>query len=250
MDDKACCNVHSRKLLRNFWKCQVPLIDPIAFVSYIGISRDNPRHREVALFPPRKDRKNRGQKELFRYFAAESLILDDYILRKNNRLTEFRPIRKKLAKFYTRGLDTPAVDPELMFRIFLLGYLLGLSENHLLRELRMHMGYRWFYKLNPDEAASGWTIPNRLRNHRWTQSGIVAAFLRQVIDQCINQGVVKAPHLGVDGSQVETNASVSQFGPVEVEKTVDKFLTRFELNEHTEAAKSPRIDERNSERSS
>ena len=137
-----------------------------------------------------------------------------------------------------------------MFQTFLLGHLFGLSENRLLRELKMPLGYRWFGKLSPDEAVSDQTTPNKLRNHRWTQSGIVVAFLCQVIDQCINQGGVKAPYLSVDGSQAETNASVSQFGPIEVEKTVDKLLARFELNEYTEAPKSPCIDQTNSERSS
>ena len=199
------------------------------------------------MLPPRKDR---GQKELFYYFDPESLIPQDYVLRKIDRLIDFRPIRKKLAKFYTPGFGRPAVDPEVMFRILLLGYLFGLSENQLFRELKMHLGYRWFCKLSPDEAVPDRTTLNKLRNHRWAESGIVVQFLRQVIEQCIDQGLVKARYLSVDGSQVEANASISRFEPIEVEETVDEFLARFELAEPTGASESPRTDQGNSEKSS
>ena len=65
---------------------------------YIEVDGDRPPHAEVAMLPPRKDR---GQRGLLYCFNPESLIPNDYILREIDRLIDFRPIRKKLAKFYT-----------------------------------------------------------------------------------------------------------------------------------------------------
>jgi transposase len=37
------------------------------------------------------------------------------------------------------------IDPELLLRILLIGYLYGItSERKLVEELRMHLAWRWF----------------------------------------------------------------------------------------------------------
>jgi transposase len=39
----------------------------------------------------------------------------------------------------------PSIDPELLLRIVLIGYLYGISsERKLIDELRMHLAWRWF----------------------------------------------------------------------------------------------------------
>jgi transposase len=39
----------------------------------------------------------------------------------------------------------PSIDPELLLRILLIGYLYGItSERKLVEELRMHLAWRWF----------------------------------------------------------------------------------------------------------
>ena len=50
------------------------------------------------MMSPRKDR---GQKDLFCCFDPENLVPEDYVLRKIDRLIDFRPIRKKLVELYS-----------------------------------------------------------------------------------------------------------------------------------------------------
>ena len=39
----------------------------------------------------------------------------------------------------------PSIDPELLLRILLIGYLYGVtSERKLVEELQMHLAWRWF----------------------------------------------------------------------------------------------------------
>jgi transposase len=46
----------------------------------------------------------------------------------------------------------PSIDPELLLRILLIGYLYGIrSEHKLVEELRMHLAWRWFTGLGFDE---------------------------------------------------------------------------------------------------
>jgi transposase len=52
----------------------------------------------------------------------------------------------------TREAGRPSVDPELLLRILLIGYLYGItSERKLVEELRMHLAWRWFKGLSFDK---------------------------------------------------------------------------------------------------
>jgi len=46
----------------------------------------------------------------------------------------------------------PSIDPELLLRILLIGYLYGISdERKLVEELRTHLAWRWFTGLGFDQ---------------------------------------------------------------------------------------------------
>ena len=60
-------------------------------------------------------------------------------------------IRAKLKDSYSDA-GRPSIDPELLLRILLLGYLYGISsERKLVEELRMHLAWRWFTGLSFDQ---------------------------------------------------------------------------------------------------
>jgi len=52
-------------------------------------------------------------------------------------------VREKLKESYS-DTSRPSIDPELLLRILLIGYLYGItSERKLIEELRMHLAWRW-----------------------------------------------------------------------------------------------------------
>jgi transposase len=61
----------------------------------------------------------------------------------------------------------PSIDPELLLRILLIGYLYGISsERKLVEELRMHLAWRWFTDLGFDQE-----IPHHLAELRKEEIG-------------------------------------------------------------------------------
>jgi transposase len=55
-------------------------------------------------------------------------------------------------------MDRPSIDPELLLRILLIGYLYGItSKRKLVEELCMHLAWRWFTGLGFDQE-----IPHHL----------------------------------------------------------------------------------------
>jgi transposase len=79
---------------------------------------------------------------LFYYFRIEDQVPEDHLLRLIDRHVSFDFVREKLHDSYS-DTGRPSIDPEVLLRILLLGYLYGItSERKLLEELRMHLAWR------------------------------------------------------------------------------------------------------------
>src|SRR6202051_1449562 len=84
---------------------------------------------------------------LFYYFRLEDQIPEDHLLRLIDRHIDFSFVREQLKDFYS-PTGRPSIDPEVLLRLLLIGYLYGItSERRLLEEVRMHLAYRWFTRL-------------------------------------------------------------------------------------------------------
>ena len=89
--------------------------------------------------------------KLFYYLRPEELIPEDHILRLIHRYVDFGFIRPKVEHLYS-STGRPSIDPEVMMRMLLVGYLFGItSERRLCDEVGMHMGYRWFVGLSLED---------------------------------------------------------------------------------------------------
>jgi len=81
---------------------------------------------------------------LFYDFRFEDQVPETHLLRLIDRHVNFDLIRAKLKDAYS-DTGRPSIDPELLLRILLVGYLYGVtSERKLVEELRMHLAWRWF----------------------------------------------------------------------------------------------------------
>jgi transposase len=83
---------------------------------------------------------------LFYYFRIEDQVPENHLLRLIDRHISFDFVREKLKDSYS-DTGRPSIDPELLLRILLIGYLYGVtSERKLVEELQMHLAWRWFYR--------------------------------------------------------------------------------------------------------
>src|ERR1700761_7495627 len=88
---------------------------------------------------------------LFYYFRLEDHIAENHLLRLIDKHVSFEFVRQQLKDSYSET-GRPSVDPELLLRILLIGYLYGIaSERKLVEELRMHLAWRWFTGLGFDQ---------------------------------------------------------------------------------------------------
>jgi len=75
------------------------------------------------------------QESLFYEFRLEEHVPPDHLLRRIDRFVDCTELRQHLASFYSTT-GRPSVDPELMIRMLLVGYCLGIrSERRLCEEV-------------------------------------------------------------------------------------------------------------------
>jgi transposase len=80
----------------------------------------------------------------FYYFRLEDQAPENHLLRLIDKHVSFEFVRKQLKGSYSES-GRPSIDPELLLRILLIGYLYGItSERKLVEELRTHLAWRWF----------------------------------------------------------------------------------------------------------
>src|SRR3712207_4444938 len=74
----------------------------------------------------------------------DALVPADHLLRRVDRALDLAGVRARLAGCYSR-IGRPSVDPEVLLRLLLVGYLYGItSERRLVAEVRVNAAYRWF----------------------------------------------------------------------------------------------------------
>jgi transposase len=147
---------------------------------------------------------------LFYYFRLEDQVPENHLLRLIDKHVSFEFVRERLRESYS-DTGRPSIDPELLLRILLIGYLYGItSERKLVEELRMHLAWRWFTGLSFDQEIPHHSTFSKNRHGRFQQSKLFEQLFEQIVSQCVEVGLVEGKHLSVDGSFVEANAAGSK----------------------------------------
>ena len=144
---------------------------------------------------------------LFYYFKLEEYIPEDHLLRLIDKHISLVFVRERLKDSYSET-GRPSIDPELLLRILLIGYLYGItSERKLVEELRMHLAWRWFTGLGFDQEIPHHSTFSKNRHGRFQASKLFEQLFEEIVRQCVEVGLVQGKHLSVDGSFVEANAA-------------------------------------------
>jgi transposase len=172
---------------------------------------------------------------LFFYFRLEDQIPEDHLLRLIDHYVDLSFVRDRLRNLYS-STGRPSIDPEVLLRLLLVGYLYGItSERRLLEEVRMHLAYRWFTRLGFEQEIPDHSTFSKNRHGRFRQSGVFREVFEEIVRRCLETGLVEGQNLAVDGTIVGANASRQSRVPREqlkeaaqVSRTVREYLAELE----------------------
>jgi len=187
---------------------------------------------------------------LFYYFRLEDQVPENHLLRLIDKYISFDFVREQLKDSYS-DTGRPSIDPELLFRILLVGYLYGItSERRLVEELRMHLAWRWFTGLGFDQEIPHHSTFSKNRHGRFHESKLFQQLFEEIVIRCMKAGLVKGEHLSVDGSFIQANASNASRIPREqlqeaavVNHTVREYLSELE-KENGDGEEAPHQQDR------
>ena len=178
---------------------------------------------------------------LFYYFRLEDQVPEGHLLRLIEKHISLAFVRERLKESYSET-GRPSIDPELLLRILLIGYLYGsTSERKLVEELRMHLAWRWFTGLGFDQEIPHHSTFSKNRHGRFQESKLFEQLFEEIVARCLEAGLVEGDNLSVDGGFVEANASKAsrilreQFAEVaHVKHNVRPYLVELEQQNPTE----------------
>src|SRR6476660_7938722 len=136
---------------------------------------------------------------LFYYFRLDDQVPENHLLRLIDKHSSFQFVREQLKNSYSET-GRPSIDPELLLRILLIGYLYGISsERKLVEELRMHLAWRWVTGLGFDQEVPHHSTFSKNRHGRFHESKLFEQMFQRIVAQCLEVGMVRGDKLSVDG---------------------------------------------------
>jgi transposase len=128
-------------------------------------------------------------------------------MRSIDRFVDLSGIRVHLAPFYS-STGRPSVDPELMTRMLLIGYCMGIrSERRLCEEVHLNLAYRWFCRLDLTGPVPGHSTFSKNRHGRFRDSDRFRHLFEGMVARCIAAGLVGGERFAVDASLIQADAN-------------------------------------------
>jgi transposase len=148
--------------------------------------------------------------KLFYQVSLEERVPEDHLLRRVAAVVDFGFVRRLTARFYSHT-GQPGVDPAVLFKLALLGWLYGItSERRLADECRLNLAFMWFLGYDLDERPPDHSVLSKAR----ARFGVTVyqAFFAEVARQCERVGLIRGDRLYLDSTLVEANAGLASLG--------------------------------------
>lgn len=157
-----------------------------------------------------------NQNHLFFTIDVESRIRVDHPLREIKlRVDRILDSMDELFSTAYSKLGRPSVPPERLLKALLLMAIYSIrSERQLAERIDTDLLFRWFLDMNPEEAAFDATVLTHNRP-RMEEYGIIGAFFDGVLREAIANGLCSEDHFTVDGTMIESMASMKSFRPID-----------------------------------
>jgi len=134
----------------------------------------------------------------------EELIPRDYHLRRLDRVLDLSFVHESVRDRYCQDNGRPCIDPEVVLRLFLLQAVEGIPHvRELMRQVQMHLGYRWFIGYRLDEKLPDHSTLSKALD-RFGDDVFNELFERSIA-QCQKSGLIEGKVLHVDATTIRAD---------------------------------------------
>lgn len=157
-----------------------------------------------------------AQGVMFHAFHIEDFVPASHPLRaiKERADRVLKAMSPDFNRAYTKH-GAPSIPPERLIKALLLRALYSIrSETQLVEQISYNFLYRWFLDLQPTDGV--WVQETFTMNRRrFEEHGLVRKFFDRVVADAILEGLVSEDHFSVDGTLIESYASIKSLRPIE-----------------------------------
>jgi transposase len=150
-------------------------------------------------------RREEGQGQFFYSFDLDRVVPPDHLVRQIDGFLDLSWVHKELAPYYSHT-GRPSIDPVLMIRMLIVGYVFALrSERRLCAEVQVNLAYRWFCKLGIEDRIPDHSVFCRARHERFRESDALRRVFETVVAMCIATGLVGGEAFSIDASLIKAD---------------------------------------------
>ena len=141
------------------------------------------------------------------------MVPPDHLVRRIDGVLDLGWVHKELAPYYSHT-GRPSIDPVLMIRMLIVGYVFALrSERRLCSEVQVNLAYRWFCKLGIEDKIPDHSVFCRARHERFRESDALRRVFEGVVAMCIAAGLVGGEAFSVDASLIKADVDKKKRAP-------------------------------------
>ena len=150
-----------------------------------------------------------GQKtvepKLYYSFSLDQAVPRNHLVRRLAAAVDFGFVYGLVRHYYSHT-GQPSVDPVVLFKLSLLGYLFDItSERRLCEEASLNLAWRWFLGYELDEAIPDHSVLTKARRRFGTR--VYELFFQQIVKLCQERGLVQGDQLFIDSTLSRADAS-------------------------------------------
>ena len=175
-----------------------------------------------------RDRKTQRQGE-YELVMLEELVPQDHFLRKVDAAVDFSFIHDMCKDLYCLDNGRPAIEPELLFKMLLLGYLYGIkSEIKLAQAVNENIAFKWFLGLKLTEKGPDHATISANRVRRFRDNNIAEQIFDEILRQCIAKGLVGGAILYTDSTHIKAKANKHRKALVTVNTSPKEYMEELD----------------------
>ena len=137
--------------------------------------------------------------------SVEDLVPADNFYRQVEAKLDLGFVRDLVKECYAFGVGRPSVDPVVFFKLQLIMFFEGFrSERQLMAQVHLNLAFRWYIGYDLEEAVPHHSTLTKIRNRLGLE--VFQRFFEQIVQMCIEAGLVWGEELHFDGTLVYANA--------------------------------------------
>lgn len=171
--------------------------------------------------------------------TLDDLVPQDNFYRQVEAKLDLSFVRELVREHYAQNMGRPSIDPVTFFKLHLIMFFEGIrSERQLMGTVHLNLAHRWYIGYDLDEPVPDHSSLSKIRTRYGFQ--VFHRFFEQIVELCIEAGLVWGKELYFDGTKVRANAAVNTIEP-RIELVKQEHLDHlFPTQEEQAVPSSPR----------